>query len=214
MKKMTSYDLVRGWQSARYGLISEAKEDESQDNEEELDDPEPKPEKSHEESPEDSLDNQLDSFFIKFEKDAIDSTKSESKLFKALGLIEAKDDEEEDNDDEETDDDVTHRGETDDSAKAVTPPTPDMNIDVFTNKIARLINNYDSLLDVPGAIRDRAIEYLEQNYSPDVAQQFLELLDSHHDISFNDDDYPEQGPPAFGAQGEGGGSGGGGGSVG
>ena len=197
------------------------------DDEEDIEpsaEPEPEPEEEHHETPEDSLDNQIDSFLVKFEKEAVADAKNESRsrrrvkrggLWEAMGLNEAPEDEEDDSDEEE-DEEVTDRSEPDEDAEPAAPKVPPIDIDVITQNIARLINNYESMLDVPRAIFDRATKYLEQNYSTDAAEQFKELLASQHgiDIDGTEDEYPLKGPPATGAEGVPSAGGGGGGALG
>ena len=182
MKTLTSHDLVRQWQLARYGYINEAEENEEEGNEESNDDSKSKSERPHEEAPEDSLDNQIDAYLVKYEKDALGESLDPWVDWSSRAVSVLREEE------------VADRGNVD--------PEDDeeFNIDIFAQKVARLMNNYDSLLDIPGALRDRAMNYLEQYYGKNVADEFLEILDNQHDISFDDkDEYPLQGPPAQGA---------------
>lgn len=206
----------------------DAETDDGSSNDEPGDDPEPEVERGHAESPNDSLDNQIDSFLVKFERDSAAAGQSESRrrrhrgsrLSEALSLFEADDEDEAGDDEEEGDEDVTDKSEPAPHAAPETPKAPDLNIDDFTQKVARLINNYESMLDVPRSIFDRAMKYLTDGYGDDTASQFTELLAQQHDIEFTDDpmvrddsEYPVKGPPASGAEGvpsAGGGASGGG----
>lgn len=229
--KTSHHQMLRDWQKLiSEGLQLEAPEDEDADetpaeepSEEEPEDtdvgdepgehPEPQVDLGHAESPNDSLDNQIDSFLVKFERDAAAGEQRENKrpqrrsrLFEALSLTEAEGDEDQSDDEEQ--DNVTDKSEPEADTHPEAPKVPDLNIDDFTQKVARLINNYESMLDVPRSIFDRATKYLTDGYGDDVATQFSELLAQQHDIEFNDDPmaqdsdgYPVKGPPATGAEG-------------
>lgn len=196
-------------------------------------------EKSHGESPEDSLDNQIDSYLVKFEKDAIVDSDEEgadvsetivkqarklSDLPWLVTIIEQGDKDDKggkgdkgDKGDEDDEKNVAHEGEPSRDVTPENPPKPVINIDVFAKKVVRLIDNYKTLLDIPGAIMDRAKRYLRDNYGVNVVQEFEQVMVSQHGIEREGhkerDDYPMHGPPAVGAEGTpsaGGGSSGGG----
>lgn len=162
--------------------------DEEQPEEEPIEQPPavPKVEPGHEDKPEDSLDNQIDSLLIDFEKESMkqESLWRRSRLGRAL-LAELADDEDEDSD--------VHVDDGEEST---------FNIDVFTQRTARLINNYDKMLDVKGAIMDRAMNYLKQNYDDAAMEEFEEIMSVQHGIEHaHGEKYPTYGPPAVGAEG-------------
>lgn len=83
------------------------------------------------------------------------------------------------------------------------------NFDVqhFANNVARLIDNYTTLLDIESAIYYRAIAMLEKNYGIDVVDAFRETLHSRHGFDFGDvrsDPIENSAPLALGSGGEGG----------
>ena len=82
----------------------------------------------------------------------------------------------------------------------------DIDIDTFTADVARLVMNYDNLLDMEAIIINKAIQFLTSNYNEEAAEEFLELLDIKHDISIGE----EEEVPERLAVGASGGSGGGG----
>ena len=54
----------------------------------------------------------------------------------------------------------------------------------FADNVARVINNYQTLLDVEKMIFDKAKAFLDAKYGEQVAKEFEDVLDSQHQISF------------------------------
>jgi len=54
----------------------------------------------------------------------------------------------------------------------------------FANNIARVIDNYQALLDVEKSIFDKAYSYLAAKYGESVATDFENTLESEHQLSF------------------------------
>ncbi|MBP04506.1 MAG: hypothetical protein CMA72_06960 [Euryarchaeota archaeon] len=79
-----------------------------------------------------------------------------------------------------------------------------LDVDMFSSDVARLIKNYDTLLDMEAIIINKAIQFLEKNYDSDIAEEFVELLDVRHDISIGEDPDELEQPIAVGASGGGG----------
>ena len=68
----------------------------------------------------------------------------------------------------------------------------DIDLDTFTADVARLVMNYDNLLDMEAIIINKAIQFLTSNYNEEAAEEFLELLDIKHDISIGkEEEVPE-----------------------
>lgn len=61
---------------------------------------------------------------------------------------------------------------------------PVFDVSNFTNNIARVIDNYQTLLDVEKMIFDKAKKYLTAKYGEVVADEFESILDADHQISF------------------------------
>lgn len=122
-------------------------------------------EKDKQEEGEDSLDSQIDAYLVDYEKES-KSAKNEGKDFRMMVrrfLLEAEDEEK----DEEENDEKKLKSE-------------DIDIETFVNSVVRLIDNYDSLLEVRSTILRRAVNFLIKSYEPDVAQSFKDsLLDLH-----------------------------------
>lgn len=92
--------------------------------------------------------------------------------------------------------------------------TPKINMNNFTRSIARLLNNFNALLNPKTIILNRAESYIANNYDERTAKQFVQIMERNYGVSavsneYPDDrnDYPE--PYAAGALLGAGGSGGG-----
>ena len=160
----------------------------------------------------DSLDQQVDDFLISYESDA-KVKKNEGFDFRSMtrsflstasrNLLEAEGDEEEEKPADEAGDEEKPEEKKKLSAE-------DIDIEEFASSVVRLIDNYDSLLEVRNTLARRAMNFLSDNYSPDVVSQFKIVLEDEHDITVGkskadeeDNEFPS--PVAAGA-----GSGGGG----
>ena len=62
---------------------------------------------------------------------------------------------------------------------------PKIDISQFADDIARLINNYEYLLDMEAIIFNKAENFLLDKYGPDVATEFVDEMKDHHDIDFS-----------------------------
>jgi hypothetical protein len=160
----------------------------------------------------DSLDQQVDDFLISYESDA-KVKKNEGFDFRSMtrsflsttsrNLLEAEGDEEE----EKPADEVGDEEKPEEKKKL---SAEDIDIEEFASSVVRLIDNYDSLLEVRNTLARRAMNFLSDNYSQDVVNQFKIVLEDEHDITVGkskaeeeDNEFPS--PVAAGA-----GSGGGG----
>lgn len=113
-------------------------------------------EKQLKENGEDSLDAQIDRYLVSYESES-KSVKKEGKDFRMFlrrYLSEAEEPKPEDKKLSEDDIDVA----------------------VFVDSVMRLIDNYDSLLEVRNTILRRAVNFLVKGYEPEVALAFKDLL--------------------------------------
>lgn len=134
--------------------------------------------KSEKEKGEDSLDNQIDALFSDYEADSRNS-KNEGRDFRGLVrrfLLEAEEDEDKKAEDKKAEDKTSKKTEV----KKLT--IDDIDVDNFMENVVRLVDNYDSLLEVRNTILRRAINYLLKGYEPDVADAFKESLIEMHGI--------------------------------
>ena len=159
----------------------------------------------------DSADDQIDSLLIKYENESIkeDETLEESLAKQSLKYLL---NEQEDVVDPAADAEATTGSEMQDEDEAGEEEQANLDIDVFSSKVARLIMNYDHLLKIEAVILNRAVEFLKDNYDAEHAERFYAILEEQYDIEIDEDFIDEEGRPA--PQGLGaydGGSGGGGG---
>lgn len=120
----------------------------------------------------DSLDQQVDDLLISYESEA--KTKKNEGLdfrmmtrrFLSSPLLEAEEDKDK---------------EADKDKKKLT--IEDIDIEDFAASVSRMIDNYDSLLEVRNTLARRAINFLIENYEEDVVNEFKNVLEEEHDIS-------------------------------
>ncbi len=175
----------------------------------------------------DSVDDQIDSFLISFERDSI--VKDEDAILESLKdmslrtLFEQDDAAEEAEDAEGEDVEVEAEeevakpqpepaGSEDMTVKdPLDPPQLPIDMDIFAKKVARLVENGPTLLEVETVIVNRALNYLRENYNEQHAKALLEVLDDQFDFNIDNPGQPKETPFAVGAYAGGtGGLGGGG----
>lgn len=83
--------------------------------------------------------------------------------------------------------------------------SPDIDISIFASDVARLVMNYDSLIDMEALIIAKSENYLLDKYDQETADYFIELMDVEHDMRSHDtpaidsqNEVPES-PPAVGS---------------
>ena len=83
--------------------------------------------------------------------------------------------------------------------------SPDIDISVFASDVARLVMNYDSLIDMEALIINKSKNYLLDQYDSETADYFEELMDAEHDMRTqstpaldSQNEIPEA-PPAVGS---------------
>lgn len=144
----------------------------------------------------DSLDQQIDDFLVDYESDA-KIKKNEGFNFRSMTrrfltmpttLSEAEKEKE---------------ASADEQKKKLT--LDDIDVEEFATNVVRLIDNYDSLLEVKSTITRRAMNFLLENYDPTVVKQFEIVLEDQHDIvpgkSKSDLEDEKTSPPAAGSGG-------------
>jgi hypothetical protein len=155
----------------------------------------------------DSLDTQVDKYFAEYETEA-KNTKNEGYSVRAVmsRLI------------TEADDDVNAEEPKKDDASpdAAAPEKLGLDsIDVasFANSVIRLVDNYDSLLEVRDTIVSRGISFLKKTYGDDVVKGYTDALRDQHGIvpgkskmDVNDDEFPAPVSDRAGGGEEGGGA--------
>lgn len=96
--------------------------------------------------------------------------------------------------------------------------TPKINLNDFTRSVARLINNYDALLNPRSIILNRVEEYIKTNYDERTSKMFIQIMERNYGLHPTNTEYTSTAgggefptPYSFNAGGEGGQLGGGGG---
>jgi hypothetical protein len=81
--------------------------------------------------------------------------------------------------------------------------TPTIDLNDFSRSVARLINNFDALLNPQTVILNRAKAYIISNYDERTAKEFMQILDINYGLRPVSTEYPEQhaNPVAYGTAG-------------
>jgi len=144
----------------------------------------------------DSIDDQVDSLLIRYENQAIGAIAETKSLRSVLGHLFEQDEEEEDI--AGGDDEIVGSEEmsVEEPAEERQPP---LNIDNFAGSVARLIMNYDSLLDPLTVILNRSMNFLTNRYDRSVVNDFTEIMAQQYGMELNPIDDTQPPPAAVGA---------------
>lgn len=91
--------------------------------------------------------------------------------------------------------------------------TPQINLNEFSRSIARMVNNYDALLNPRTIILNRVEAYLKSNYNEGTAKHFMQIMERNYGLHVTSIEYPEdknEFPTVYGVGAFAGGAGGGG----
>lgn len=150
--------------------------------------------------PPDSVDDQIDALIIKYENESIVSEDEEDqeRMFESLRnlslrfLIE-----------QEGDEPAASPPEGSETPKKEPAPPeeekPPLDIDSFTKKVARLVMNAQTLLQVEEVIIVRATEFLRKNYGQSYVDQMEDILDQQYDFDLEGKETIRSVPIAAGA---------------
>lgn len=133
-----------------------------------------------------SLDNQVDRLLISYEKDS-KSVKQESRDFRSLARKFLKEAGEEADSKEGVEEKDSVPGEG--SSKL---SSDNIDINTFAEHVVRLVDNYDSLLDVRDTLVRRAETYLNKNYEPQVLSDFKSVMRDRFDVEVGVTDVEKQ----------------------
>lgn len=75
--------------------------------------------------------------------------------------------------------------------------TPKINLNDFARSVARLVNNYDALLNLRTIIMNRVEAYIKTNYNEVTAKNFMNIMEKNYGIHPTDTEYPESGASEF-----------------
>lgn len=143
----------------------------------------------------DSLDSQVDRYLAEYETEA-KNTKNEGLNIRAImsRLITEADDDDAGKDAESPAADAAD-ATPDAEPEKLGPDTID--IASFANSVVRLVDNYDSLLEVRNTLVSRGISFLKKTYSEDVVKAYTDTLRDQHGIvpgkskmDVNDEEFP------------------------
>ena len=76
---------------------------------------------------------------------------------------------------------------------------PKIDMETFAADVARLVKNYDSLLDMKTILLTKAIDYIANNYDENYAGELMDILDFRYDLNLDEDEDEEVDPLAVGA---------------
>lgn len=155
----------------------------------------------------DSIDNQVDSILLGYESDCIVSVGAQDEAGMGESIMREAPQPELGTPEEEEQAEEDLANQTGNQEDAVPdeesdPLQPKIDLHKFAGKVSRLASNYDALLNMPIAIVNRARNYLEQNYSKAVADEFSEIMERDFDIEMDIDienTEPREIPMATGA---------------
>ena len=143
----------------------------------------------------DSVDDQIDSLLIKFESESLREDNEERDLNESLHNMTLKWLlREQEAFDPAADKEATTGSEIQDEDEPAEEDKPDLDIDTFSAKIARLVMNFQQLLKVETAIVNRTANFLENEYDEEHAERFYAILENQFDIEI-DHDFPDYDKP-------------------
>ena len=154
-----------------------------------------------------SADNQIDAMLIRFETESVnpDDVQESLRAFSLRALLEAPEEEEEEEEAEEepeptVDEEPSFNDSTEvnDDAEG-SQGKPPLDVDQYAQRVARLVQNYQNLLDIETVILNRAKKFLIQNYDEPTADAFEETLERQFDLSLEPKDNEPRIPAAVGA---------------
>lgn len=151
------------------------------------------------EQPNVSLDQAVDKYFVRYEREAIPSSAMYESAFKKGSLLDLFDAILKEQDDpmagleDEADaaggadaggdmggDDTGGGGST---PGAALTQTPRIDMNSFAMSVARLVNNYESLIDPKSIIINRAQQYVTNNYDERAGKELLDILKNNYDLN-------------------------------
>lgn len=138
----------------------------------------------------DSVDAQIDKFFVNYESEA-KSSKNEGLDLRSISkrfLLEAGEDEEAEETEEETDEDESSDDKSEDEKSEETKKltSDDIDINSFVSSVARLVDNYDNLLEIRNTILRRAAAFISKNYDQETVDEFKNTLSVDYDMEISD----------------------------
>lgn len=69
--------------------------------------------------------------------------------------------------------------------------TPKINLNDFSRSVARMVNNFDALLNPKTIILNRVEAYLKSNYDERTAKHFMQIMERNYGLNVTSVEYPE-----------------------
>jgi hypothetical protein len=153
-----------------------------------------------------SVDDQIDSLLIGFERDSAHEDVTTVENYSLLNVMHNLFEQDEKADDEKADDEKADDEKADDEKEAKTseevassepslPKQPTLDLNKFAMNVARLHTNSTNLLDISSVIVNRAKNYVEKNYSPEVSSELMDILETQHGVYVTGDGPDVPRPP-------------------
>jgi hypothetical protein len=145
----------------------------------------------------DSVDDQIDALILRYETSSIREKASVNESLSKLNLRFLLEQEEEEQAGEEAQEPTKDEEPSGSDDMQVTEPAeeqevPDLDVDKFTMRVVRLVNNYQNLLRTEEAIINRAKTFLDENYGEVFVSEFLNSLSQKYGLEVNEfDDIPD-----------------------
>jgi len=152
----------------------------------------------------DSVDDQIDALLLRYESASISKVDSINESLRKLNLRFLLEQDEEPADEEPADEEPADEAPADEEPAdeepadeepdpsgsddmSVTSPAPrqkvpDLDIDKFTSRVVRLMNNYESLLNIEESIINRAKSFLDENYGEAFVYEFVNNLSNQYGL--------------------------------
>lgn len=143
-----------------------------------------------------SLDQAVDRYIIRYEKESIptigtyekqisdfSSNKVESLLEKLLSEAPEDNNPADAAQTNNLEQDLTNQEPNNSEEQQPIISTPQINLQDFTRSVARLVNNFEALINPKEIIINRVKEYIKNNYDVRTAQEFSELLEKNYNLS-------------------------------
>lgn len=167
--------------------------------------------------PNDSVDDQIDALILMYENKSIKDEEddlNESLTYNSLSTFLLEQDSPPEAKEEPAEAGMTMSDDPSGSAsvevekEAEKDLVPDLDVDMFTKRIARLIMNYRNLLRIEDVILNRGKNYLDENYGDAFVAKYLDSLESQFGIKVSefDEEGIQDAPFAIGANPSGAGS--------
>jgi hypothetical protein len=154
----------------------------------------------------DSVDDQIDSFILKYENDSVMGSEDQEivsiqESFNNLSISSLLFEQDEEIEQEAVgveDEDPEQAAESQETP-VVEEPKLRLDIDTFTERIARLTLNSDVLLDVKAVILERAFRFLRDNYGEDDVSKMKQILEQEFNFDLTKSDNSPRDNYAVGA---------------